>query len=822
MKISYRWLSEYMEGIPSPEVASELLTSTGLEVESVTAFESIRGGLRGVVLGEVLACTKHPNADKLTLCRVDIGGDSPLSIVCGAPNVAVGQKVPVATVGCTLYPFGKEEGFTIRRSKIRGEVSEGMICAEDELGIGPSHDGIMVLDTKAEPGTPAASYFNIFDDTVIEIGLTPNRTDAMSHLGVARDLAACISFREKRSSKVLWPPMDLPSSGNNSLPVEINIQNHEACKRYTGITLSDVKVGDSPDWLRNKLTAIGVKPHNNVVDVTNYVLHELGHPLHAFDYDQIADATIEVKNLAAGTPFTTLEGTERKLSADDLMICDTRKPLCIAGVYGGLGSGVTEKTTRVFLESAWFDPVSVRRSAKAHGLSTDASFRFERGADPHITVRALKRAAMILCDIAGARISSEIVDAGEYATTPPKTEVSLRLDRLQTLIGQEITKEEILSILELLDFSVTKDQHHTLLLEVPSYRCDVTREADVAEEVLRIYGMNHINIPPNIPVAFPVETTSGTRLLIKKFSAHLVHNGFFEAWNNSLTASGDTITPQEESLRVSVLNPLSQELNMLRDNMLMGLLENARHNINRKVTDLKLFEAGKTYHIIPGSSPEGVVTQRYDEQDKMGLLMTGYSTDESWRASRHEFTFWDIKEVVVQLLQLAGIKGEPVMEVFGGSNHLMPAAACLDHEQQPYVLIGKVADQMAMKAGIKQPVWYAEINLSRLLGVISDQPVLFAPLPRFPDVRRDLSLVVDQHITYHQVEQVVKKVAPKLIHHVTLFDVYESGNLPAGKKSYALAITLRDLEKTLSDREIDQVMDRIVAKLGKVHGAVLR
>jgi phenylalanyl-tRNA synthetase beta chain len=822
MKISYRWLSDYLNTPLTPGEAGDLLTSTGLEVEGIEAYERVKGSLEGVVIGQVLTVTKHPDADKLSVCTVDVGKDAPLTIVCGAPNVAAGQKVPVALVGSTLYPNGQEESFTIKKAKIRGQVSEGMICAEDELGLGNNHEGILVLNPEAPVGSLARDYFNVYQDTILEIGLTPNRTDAMSHYGVARDLAACINFRENKSLKLKPPKINpTPPKQKNALKADVKILNRDACRRYTAVVLTEVHVTESPEWLRERLEAIGIKPHNNVVDVTNYVLHELGHPLHAFDYGKIKGGTIEVGNLPDGTPFTTLDGVERKLSQHDLMICDTEKPLCIAGVYGGIGSGVTTETTSVFLESAWFDPVTIRKTARLHGLNTDASFRFERGADPEITITALNRAVTLLCEITGAKVCLPVTDQGSYAENPPANTIELRLEKLVKLIGQQISTKDVTTILHLLDFELLSTHDDlSIILKAPAYRTDVTREADVIEEVLRIYGMNRIDIPTSVPVAFPVKPVSNDQETKDRIAAYLVNNGFNEAWNNSLVAAKDD-EAQHNTSKVFMLNPLSQELNVLRESLLPGLLENARHNINRKTTNLRIFEFGKRYQRNPEANVNHKVTERFRENRMVAVMMAGKSSDESWYKPQNDINIWDIKHIADQLLLLANVSTS--VPQFVTQNHpFLNQCAGYGDESKPLAFFGKVKEEVARKAGVKQTIWYAEIDMENLKHHSVPEKINFKPLPKFPDVRRDLSLVMDQDIPFGRIADTVKATAPNLVHHVLLFDVYEKGNLPKGKKAYAIGIVLRSAEKTLEDKEIDKVMDKILRKISKETGAVLR
>jgi phenylalanyl-tRNA synthetase beta chain len=825
MKISYQWLNQYLTDTVSIEEAAALLTSTGLETEGLAVWESHRGGLKGVVTAEVVSCEKHPDADKLSVCEVNIGAAESLNIVCGAPNVQAGQKVLVACVGAVLFFHGKEEGLVIRKAKIRGVASEGMICAEDELGLGTSHDGIMVLPAETPVGIPAASYFQVTTDSVFEIGLTPNRTDAMSHIGVARDLAACVAFRSHQNIALKVPEI-LKVEPGADLPVSIQIMEHQGCKRYAGITLAGASVGESPVWLRHRLEAIGVKTINSVVDVTNYVLHEIGHPLHAFDYDNLSGQKILVKTLPVDTPFVTLDGVTRKLTDADLMICDAERPLCIAGVYGGLDSGVTANTTNIFLESAWFDPVSVRRSARHHGFNTDASFRFERGADPNIAPFALWRAVNLICDITGAQVASPMVDVGEFAETPWQCQVQLRLKVLDTVAGQHITHAEVLKILSLLEFDVlNSDSPEIMSLAVPGYRADVTREIDVIEEILRIYGFDRIEIPESIPVAFPVTSNVRAQILKTNVAGWLIHNGFNEVWNNSLSSSalplatgwvGEIMDP------VKILNPLSQELDIMRTTMLFGLLDNARHNLNRKNADFRLFEFGQVYAGRLACDPDASVTERYDETPVLAMLMTGNRTHETWMHPSAPVGFYDLKSVLIQMMRLAGVTPEMPEPVSYSANPLLTPCICYVINEKVIVRSGQVSLAAIKQFGIKQDLWYAEICWRSLTDMFQNRRFVAAPLPRFPDVRRDLSLILNQDTDFASIRKTIFHVAPAMVHEVTLFDVYEGKSLPAQKKSYAVAIILRDLSKTLQDHEIDGVMQQIIQALKHRLGAVLR
>ncbi|MFO7722296.1 MAG: phenylalanine--tRNA ligase subunit beta [Bacteroidales bacterium] len=824
MKISCNWLTTYVDTGLTPEEIAEVLTSTGLEVEGIHPWESIRGGLTGVVIGEVLSCEKHPDADKLTVCKVDVAAGELLNIVCGAPNVAPGQKVPVAMVGATLYPFGQEEGFTIKKAKIRGIESVGMICAEDELGIGASHAGIMVLHPDAEVGMQAADYFGVESDVVLEIGLTPNRTDAMSHFGVARDLAAAVACRNKQEVTLTPPPAPQPAIPRSPLPLKVDIAAPDDCKRYSAIALDNVKVGPSPSWLQNRLKAIGLKPLNNIVDITNFVLHEWGHPLHAFDYDHIKNGHIVVGKLRQGTPFVTLDGVERKLSGQELMICDPEKPLCIAGVYGGMGSGVTTETKRVVLESAWFDTVSVRRTARHHGLNTDASFRFERGADPLITLPVMFRAAALICQVAGGEIASPICDVGEYTDGFKPVQLLLRRSRVDLISGVTIPAGELESILQKLDFIILKEEQDGLFVEVPSYRFDVTREVDVIEEVIRIYGMNTVPVPQKVSVSFPPEIDTRESRIRNKLSGYLTGNGFYEVWNNSLTSLGyeDLMEQQADGMApVKILNPLSQDLGVLRRSLLFGMMENVIHNANRKQEDIRIFESGAEYHKREDASDQDPVIERFFERQVLSLLMTGKDVTESWYRKQREIAFYDLKRYADEMLHICGL-GPEEFRIKDETEGIFDYGLTYSVGKRKILRLGSINRKIRKHFQIKTPVFYAEFDMEVLLKATSLQKIVAVPLPRFPDVRRDLSLIIDQQVRYEDLRNAVLATDSRLIREVLLFDVYQAENLPPGKKSYAIGIVLRDMEKTLSERDIDKVMQKVINHLHKTFEAVLR
>ena len=803
MTISYNWLKDYIDIPETPDELGQLLTSTGLEVEHVNAFETVKGGLKGLVIGEVLTCTKHPNADKLSLTTVDVGGEKPLSIVCGAANVAAGQKVVVATVGTTVHPT-KGEPFLIKSAKIRGEQSEGMICAEDEIGLGESHAGIMVLTTTAKNGTPASAYFKIESDYTLEIGLTPNRVDAASHIGVARDIKA------SKGRTLNKPSVDKFKKDDNALTINVTVENTAACPRYSGVTLTNITVAESPAWLKNRLTAIGLTPINNIVDITNYVLHETGQPLHAFDADQIAGQKIIVKTLPAGTKFTTLDNKERELTASDLMICSETDGMCIAGVFGGVKSGITEKTKNVFLESAYFSADYVRKTSMHHGLKTDASFRFERGTDPNGTIYALKRAALLMQEIAGAKISSEITDI--YPEKVENKNILVRDKNINRLIGKVIPREKVFAILEALDIRVTDKKDDSYTVSVPPYRVDVIQEADISEEILRIYGLNNIELSEFVGSDFIAEFPEKD---INKFkntlSQMLVANGFYEIWTNSLT---NAAYQQKHNLTftgeaIDILNKLSEEQGILRQTMLFTGLEVCAHNINRRQKDLKLFEFGKIYFKTNG---------KYIEEERLAMYITGNIETENWQNKTRATTYYDLAQHVTQVIQKSGISNIKQEVV---KDQLFEYALQLSAGNKIIGVVGKVKPALLKDLGIKQEIFYTELHTTLLFT--SANPMLVAQeIPKFPEVRRDLSLVLDKGVSFDEIRKMVLNTEKRLIRDIIAFDVYEGDNLPAGKKAYALGFTLLDEAKTLTDEEIDKTMTRLMNAFEQTLGAVIR
>jgi phenylalanyl-tRNA synthetase beta chain len=808
MKISYNWLKQFIDIDWDAEKTGALLTDLGLEVEGIERFESVKGGLEGVVIGEVLTCEQHPNADRLKLTTVTIGNGQSLQIVCGAPNVAVGQKVPVATIGTTLYtPEG--EAWTIKKGKIRGEESHGMICAEDELGLGESHDGIMVLDPKLKVGSPAATVFKVERDEVFEIGLTPNRADAMSHYGVARDLKAGL-LQQEINKELITPSVMSYHVDTRSLKIDVDIKDKERCPRYCGVTISGVKVEASPSWLQNRLKAIGLSPINNIVDATNYVLHELGQPLHAFDANKISGNKVLVKTCEAGTTFTTLDGIKRKLDVEDLMICDAEKPMCIAGVFGGIDSGVTAQTTNIFLESAYFDAVSIRKTAKRHGLSTDASFRFERGVDPNITEYALKRAALLITDIAGGEMASDISDS--YPKKIKDFEVRLSFENAKRLIGEEIPRETIKSILTSLEIKVNNVTETGLGLTVPAYRNDVQREADIIEEILRVYGYNNVATTEKLNASISNSSKFEDYKLQNVIGNLLTAQGFFEIMANSLTtASYNELSDQiNDEHNIEMLNPLSSDLGVMRQSLLFSGLEAVAHNINRRRSDLKLFEFGKTYHHYNSGR---------EEFKHLSLFVTGNNSDERWNATVKPSDFFYLKGLIDTVLERLGLnrtKSAPTkIDVF--SEGLM-----LSLGKHTLVNFGLVKKSILKSFGIAQPLLYADFNWDNILALAKHNSITFKELPKYPEVRRDFALLIDEQISFGDIYDVAKQTERHLLKNINLFDVYEGKNLPKGKKSYAVSFTLQDTSKTLTDKQIDKIMSKLQANFEKKLGGELR
>ena len=807
MKISYNWLKQFINIDLKSEDTAEVLTDLGLEVEGVEKFESLKGGLEGVVIGHVLTCTQHTNADKLKVTTVDIGTGTPIQIVCGASNVAVGQKVPVATIGTKLYD--KEgESFEIKKGNIRGEESHGMICAEDELGLGDSHEGIMILDSSLAPGTPAAKVFKIETDEVFEIGLTPNRADAMSHWGVARDLRAGLIQRDGKQYELITPSVNKFQVEKRTFKIDVKVNNPKLTPRYCGITISGITVKPSPEWLKNKLKAIGLTPKNNIVDVTNYVLHELGQPLHAFDASKI-NGNIIVDTVKSGTKFTTLDGIEITLNEEDIMICDAQGPLCIAGVFGGLNSGVSESTNVIFLESAYFNPVSIRKTAKRHGLSTDASFRFERGIDPAITDYALKRAAILILEVAGGEITSDLIDVNNAKNED--FSVVLNFENVNKIIGQVIPKETLKKILVSLDIKVTSVSNSSLGLIIPSYRVDVQREIDVIEELLRVYGYNNINFTNKVNATVSNSGRTEDYKVQNTIGNQLTSLGFHEMMANSLTTP-DYIKLSDnlkEDFNVVILNPLSIDLSAMRQSLLFSGLEAVSFNINRRNTDLKLFEFGKTYHKLPSG---------FDEPKHLSLFTTGNRLDESWTNTQKPSDFFLFKGYVISVLSRLGINNYQTKPI---ENDVFAEGIALANGNNVLVEFGTVKKTILKHFDIKQEVFYADFDWNAVLKSISNK-IKYVEISKYPEVRRDLALLLDESVAFEDIYSIARKTEQYLLKEITLFDVYVGKNLPEGKKSYAVSFTLQDESKTLTDSQIEKIMSKLQNNFQTQLGAQLR
>lgn len=801
MTISYNWLSEYLPEMIDPEKLSRILTSIGLEVESLEQFQSIKGGLEGLIIGEVMACEQHPNADKLRLTKVNIGEPEPLQIVCGAPNVAVGQKVVVATIGTTIYPSSGDP-LTMKLAKIRGVESHGMICAEDEMGLGASHDGILVLPDTVEVGTPAAQYFMPYSDWIYEIGLTPNRMDAMSHFGVARDVCAYITHHQKEV-RVKSPFSNGFKIDNTNLPIKVTVENTEACPRYAGITISAVEVKESPQWLKHRLQAIGLRPINNIVDITNFILHETGQPLHAFDADAIAGSEIIVKNEAAGTLFTTLDGKERKLSNQDLMICNAKVGMCIAGIYGGKESGVTTSTKNIFLESAWFSPSVIRVSSVHHGLRTDAATRFEKGVDIDNTVNVLKRAALMIKELAGGELSSEIVDV--YPAPQPKTEVSLKHHYLKKLSGKNYHADKVNRILTALGFDILKEGMDELRVAVPRSKPDISLPADIVEEIIRIDGLDNIEIPSTISISPATDQSALKENLKDKIANYLVGQGFIEILTNSITNS-KYFSEEVLSRSVKMINNLSADLDILRPSMLETGLETIAYNLNRKNNNLQCFEFGKTY----ASSGPG----EYSEREHLALYFTGSDQEESWHQKSKSLDIFKAKGIVAAIMQLAGIAGLQLS--------LIEDTILIKAAKKEIGKIVAVSQQQLSNFDIKQAVYFVDIDFVALLKLVEDRKIVYKEVNKFPAMQRDLALVVDRKISFEAIDQQVRKTQIAKLKQVRLFDVFESDKLGADKKSMAVSFTFEDDQKTLTDKEVDAMIGKLIHQFEKELGAEIR
>ncbi|WP_375240375.1 phenylalanine--tRNA ligase subunit beta [Polaribacter sp.] len=808
MKISYNWLKQFLQTDWDAVKTGELLTDLGLEVEGIETKESIKGSLQGIVVGEVLTCVQHPNADRLKVTTVDLGNGEPVQIVCGAPNVAAGQKVPVATIGTTLYD-DKGEGFKIKKGKIRGEESHGMICAEDELGLGSGHDGIMILDETLTTGTPAAEVFNIEIDQIFEIGLTPNRSDAMSHFGVARDLRAGL-MQQEINLELISPSVSDFHVDERTLRFDVEVENKEQAPRYCGITITDVTVKDSPEWIQNRLKAIGLTPKNNIVDITNYVLHELGQPLHAFDAQKIKGNKVLVKTLEEGTKFTTLDDVERELSSEDIMICDAdSNPLCIAGVFGGSKSGVTENTTSIFLESAYFNPVSVRKTAKRHALNTDASFRFERGIDINMTEYALKRAALLIEEYAGGKMGSDISDF--YPEKAEDYQVFLSYENAYRLIGQELPKETIKNILASLEIKINSETAGGLGLTIPFYRTDVQREADIIEEILRVYGYNNIEFSHKLNTSISFDSNKDSKIE-NVVANQLSALGFNETMANSLTKPHYVTLSENinEEANVEMLNPLSNDLKVMRQSLLFSGLESVSYNINRKNNALKFYEFGKTYHKY---------NDKYQEDKHLTLFVTGNRTNDTWVQNNKQSDFFYLKGIITNIL---GRLGVDKLKTTPSKLDVFSEGITLSLGKMKLVEFGVVKRSLLKEFGIKQEVLFADFNWDTILKITGNKNIKITDLAKFPAVKRDLALLLDTKTEFKELYNAAFQSEKKLLKEVDLFDVYEGENLPEGKKSYAVSFLLQDETKTLADKQIDKIMQKLQQTFKKNFNAVLR
>ncbi|MDX9918540.1 MAG: phenylalanine--tRNA ligase subunit beta [Paludibacter sp.] len=819
MNISYNWLKQYINVDVEPVELGKALTSIGLEVGGVEEVQTVKGGLEGLVIGKVLTCADHENSDHLHVTTVDVGSGEPLQIVCGAPNVAAGQKVVVATVGTKLY--SGEESFTIKRSKIRGVESMGMICAEDEIGIGTSHAGIIVLPEDVQVGMLAKDYYGIKSDYLIEVDITPNRVDAASHFGVARDLAAYFALKNPEI-KLTRPAVDAFAVENTALSIPVTVENPEACPRYSAVTISGVKVTESPDWLKNALLTIGLRPINNIVDVTNFVLHELGQPLHAFDADKIAGGEVRVKCMPEGTTFVTLDGVERKLNAADLMICDAEKPMCIGGVFGGLSSGVTETTQNVFLESAYFHPVSIRKTARRHGLNTDASFRYERGCDPTNTIYVLKRCALLIQEVAGGVISSEVVDVYPQEVKP--FEVSVTVEKIHSLIGKEIGRENIETILNALEMKIVERTETGYLLHVPVYRVDVQRDVDVIEDILRIYGYNNVEIGENLVSTLSYSSRPDSHKLQNLIAEQLTAQGFNEILNNSLTKGGyyAGLTSFPEANCVKIINALSNDLNVMRQTLLFGGLENIQRNINRKNADLKFYEFGNCYYYNTDKKKEGEVLAAYSEDFHLGMWLTGDKFGQSWSVAQQKTSVFELKAYIENIFRRLGVNLRKLVIGEFSDDLLSEALTVYSPRGYKLAVFGMVHPKIRKMLDIDQEVFFADLNWNALMTEIAKHKVQYSEISKYPEVKRDFALLIDKQVTFAEIEKIAFDTERKLLKKVTLFDVYEGKNLPEGKKSYAVNFVLQDETKTLTDSQIDAIMKKMLANFEAKLGAALR
>ena len=820
MEISYKWLKEYVDFDLTPQETADALTSCGLEVDALEEVQTIKGGLKGLFVGKVLTCEMHPNSDHLHITTVDLGKGEPQQIVCGAPNVAAGQKVIVADLGCVLYDGDKE--FVIKKSKLRGVESNGMICAEDEIGVGESHDGIIVLPEDAPVGQPAAEYYHLESDWVIEIDITANRSDALSHWGVARDLYAWLK-RNGHETSLHRPDCTEFTVDNNDLPIDVEIENTEACKRYACVSITGCEVKESPEWLQNKLKVIGLRPINNIVDITNYVMMAYGQPMHCFDADMVTGHKIVVRTQPEGTKFVTLDGEEHTLGEHDLSICNAEEPMCIAGIFGGKGSGTYDTTTNVVLESAYFHPTWIRKSARRHGLSTDASYRFERGIDPNGTIYALKQAAILCKQLAGGKVSMEIKDV--YPNLMADARVQLDYEYVDRLIGKEIGHDMIKSIVESLEMKVVEETAEGLLLDVPAYRVDVQRPCDVVEDILRIYGYNNVEIPTQLKSSLTIlGEADKTYHLQNVIGEQLVGCGFREILNNSLTKTSyyTELNKYTEETTVKVMNPLSSDLGVMRQSLLFGGLESICRNVNHKMPNLRFFEFGNCYHFSPEKKNDEDPIKAYTEEMHLGMWITGKRVEGSWTHPDEQSSFYELKGYVLNIVKRLGVNPGIMVCEHSDNNVFGKALVLKTRAGKVLCEMGTVCHKILKKMDISQDVFFADLNWDNLMRAIKKNETLYHDISKFPSVSRDLALLIDKSVQFEQIEQIARQTEKKLLKSVELFDVYEGKNLPDGKKSYAVNFILQDESKTLTDKQIDAIMTKLINNLKQKLGAELR
>ena len=820
MEISYKWLKEYVDFDLTPQETADALTSCGLEVDALEEVQTIKGGLKGLFVGKVLTCEMHPNSDHLHITTVDLGKGEPQQIVCGAPNVAAGQKVIVADLGCVLYDGDKE--FVIKKSKLRGVESNGMICAEDEIGVGESHDGIIVLPEDAPVGQPAAEYYHLESDWVIEIDITANRSDALSHWGVARDLYAWLK-RNGHETSLHRPDCTEFTVDNNDLPIDVEIENTEACKRYVCVSVTGCEVKESPEWLQNKLKVIGLRPINNIVDITNYVMMAYGQPMHCFDADMVTGHKIVVRTQPEGTKFVTLDGEEHTLGEHDLSICNAEEPMCIAGIFGGKGSGTYDTTTNVVLESAYFHPTWIRKSARRHGLSTDASYRFERGIDPNGTIYALKQAAILCKQLAGGKVSMEIKDV--YPNPMADARVQLDYEYVDRLIGKAIGHDMIKSIVESLEMKVVEETAEGLLLDVPAYRVDVQRPCDVVEDILRIYGYNNVEIPTQLKSSLTILGEADKAYHLQNvIGEQLVGCGFREILNNSLTKTSyyTELNKYTEETTVKVMNPLSSDLGVMRQSLLFGGLESICRNVNHKMPNLRFFEFGNCYHFSPEKKNDEDPIKAYTEEMHLGMWITGKRVEGSWTHPDEQSSFYELKGYVLNIVKRLGVNPGIMVCEHSDNNVFGKALVLKTRAGKVLCEMGTVCHKILKKMDISQDVFYADLNWDNLMRTIKKNETLYHDISKFPSVSRDLALLIDKSVQFEQIEQIARQTEKKLLKSVELFDVYEGKNLPAGKKSYAVNFILQDESKTLTDKQIDAIMTKLINNLKQKLGAELR